>query len=293
MTSVSRRKQRLGPIAAIRKGLAGAARPTALRAGGWAAGGLVLAAAWALGVPRLEAYASARHATLAPAARFSMPVPAWASGALEAELVMVAAGQLGPDPLRRDDLVAVQQALLGTGWFEDVTQVRRVEPGLVEIDARFAQPLAVARNPGDGRDWLVDVHGRLLPRNFDAGAWGLGVMVGAGFASDGRGRIVAVEPRDAAAAGALLQRILPRPWHGQVARINLEHGAGDGALTLRLVTDRGCSILWGRPPGDEQAREVTADRKIEYLDYHYSQYGHIDRGFLRELDVTGEVVVGR
>lgn len=293
MTSVSRRKQKSGAIAAIRERLAGAARPAALRAAGWIAGVLVLASAWALGVPRLEAYASARHAVLAPAARFAAPVPAWAAGPLEADLLAVAVSRVGPDPLRRDDLVAAQQALLDTGWFDEVAQVRRVEPGLVEIEARFAEPLAVALVPGDGRDWLIDVHGRILPRSFDAGASGLTVIVGATFVTDSRGHPVTLEPRDIAAAGALLQRVLPRPWHGQVARIELEHGATDGAVTLRLVTDRGCTIKWGRPPGQEEGREVTADRKIEYLDYHHRQYGHIDRGFLRELDVTGEVVVGR
>ena len=66
-----------------------------------------------------------------------------------------------------------------------------------------------------------------------------------------------------------------------------------GAPTLRLLTDRGCAIIWGRAPGDESAGEVPAERKVSYLDYHHEQYGHIDRGFSRELDIRGDVVIGR
>jgi hypothetical protein len=38
---------------------------------------------------------------------------------------------------------------------------------------------------------------------------------------------------------------------------------------------------------------VSAEQKLSYLDYHNEHYGHIDRGFLREIDITGDVVIGR
>ncbi len=62
---------------------------------------------------------------------------------------------------------------------------------------------------------------------------------------------------------------------------------------MRLTTDRGCTIIWGRAPGEEHGREVSARRKLDYLDYHHNQYGHIDRGFPRTVDITGDVVIGR
>jgi hypothetical protein len=38
---------------------------------------------------------------------------------------------------------------------------------------------------------------------------------------------------------------------------------------------------------------VSAEQKLSYLDYHHQHYGHIDRGFLQEIDITGDVVIGR
>jgi hypothetical protein len=63
--------------------------------------------------------------------------------------------------------------------------------------------------------------------------------------------------------------------------------------SIRLITDRGCVILWGRAPGEERGGEVSAEQKLSYLDYHHEHYGHIDRGFLQEIDITGDVVIGR
>ncbi len=62
---------------------------------------------------------------------------------------------------------------------------------------------------------------------------------------------------------------------------------------MTLLTDRGCEIVWGRGPGDDIAGEVSTDQKLQYLDYHHSEYGHIDRGFPRRLDISGPVVTGQ
>ena len=75
-----------------------------------------------------------------------------------------------------------------------------------------------------------------------------------------------------------------------MARIDVTRHWRDGSI--RLVTDRGCTILWGRAPGEEQGGNVPASQKLSYLDYHHEEYGHIDRG-LQELDITGDVVVGK
>ncbi len=261
----------------------------------WVTAAIGLIVAWVIGVPRLEAYASSRQ----PAGetvegspdelsvRF-VDRPAWLAPELEASLARLAAEQVGSDPLRRSDLVGVRSALLATGWFRDVEQVRRSHHGPVEVTATFARPAAVIRD--DRTDHLVNRQGLLLPRSFPAGsAEGFIAIVGARYARPSR----AGEPwpgADVTAALQLLQVISARPWAGQVAQIDVARHGRDASL--RLVTDRGCTILWGRAPGEEQGGDVPAAQKLSYLDYHHSEYGHIDRG-LQELDITGDVVVGR
>lgn len=249
-------------------------------------GGLI--AAWILGVPRLEAHAALRGRGDSPVCRFES-TPAWATGELEEMLLDTAGQHFGDDPLARDDLVAAREALLRTGWLDAVEQVRRMHGGVVEIRARFAEPFAVIRDR-DG-DHVVDPRGRLLPRTYPAGQAGP-LMTITGVSADRPGHPgLQWEGADVAAALRLLEVIATRPWRGQVAAIDLSPQAGPP--TLRLLTDRGCAIIWGRAPGDESAGEVPAERKVSYLDYHHEQYGHIDRGFSRELDIRGDVVIGR
>ncbi len=256
-----------------------------------------LIAAWALGVPRLEAYASGHLRSGGPAqpngreppfsVRF-VSFPAWAHDDLEATLLQRAATLLGRDPLRRDDLVAVRKSLLATGWFAQIAQVRRTREGHVEIDARFAEPVAVVRDEEGRRDYLVDSRGRLLPGSFPADeAAGLVVVIGV----RARRPASAGQPwqgQDLAAALSVVRLLRPRPWADQVSQIQVTHEAQE----LHLISDRGCTIIWGRPPGVPHAGEVTPARKLQYLDYHHRQYGHIDRS-MGELDIRGDVVIGR
>jgi hypothetical protein len=251
-------------------------------------GGLVTA--WVLGVPQLEAYASAQPPGGEIEVGFLDP-PSWAEGDLEASLVLTARQHISPDSRQRRSLTAARDALLATAWFDEIRQVRRVDERHVEIDARFAQPFAVIRDARGVEDHLVDPRGRLLPRSFPAGTVDrLTAIVGAGF--DRPAQPAALWPgADVTAALKVLHLIYDRPWRHQVTQVDLASFVRDS--TLRLVTDRGCIVVWGRAPGDETGGEVSAQQKLSYLDYHYQQYGHIDRGFLQELDVTGDVVIGR
>jgi hypothetical protein len=255
---------------------------------GLGAGGLI--AAWALGVPRLEAYASAQQWHGEVEVRF-LDAPPWLAEDLETSLIQTAEEHIDPDPQNRHGLVIARETLLATGWFDDITQVRRVNSGLVEIDARFAQPFAVIRDSAGVADHLVDLRGRLLPRAFPIGqAKHFTAIVGAAF--DRPYRVGEHWPgTDVTAALKVLHLIHGRPWRGQVAEIDV--GSYTREASIRLVTDRGCVVLWGRAPGDEYGGEVSAEQKLSYLDYHNEHYGHIDRGFLREIDITGDVVIGR
>ncbi len=261
----------------------------ALVAAAWVLGAGVLVAAWVLGVPRLEAYASSRPWPGQVEVRFLDPPP-WLGDDLKTSLVQTAEEHIDPDPQNRHGLVIAREMLQATGWFDEITQVRRVSSGLVEVDARFAQPFAVIRDSTGEADHLVDPRGRLLPRAFSMGqAKHFTAVVGAAFDRPRPGEHW--PGSDVTAALKVLHLIQERPWRGQVAEIDV--GAYMREASIRLVTDRGCVVLWGRSPGDEYGGEVSADQKLSYLDYHDEHYGHIDRGFLREIDITGDVVIGR
>ncbi len=256
---------------------------------GWVAAAGVVITGWVLGVPRLEAYASSQPP--AEVAAVFKELPSWVDKKLEADLLAIALQLPCTDPLLRDDLVAARTALLATGWFEGIDQVRRVNAELVEIDARFFRPFALIRDSSGKRDHLVDVRARLMPRSFAVGATkGLAAITGTRYDKPTQPG----EPwrgEDITAALKVLHAIRDRPWRGQVASVDVS--AYHHSSSIRLITDRGCAVLWGRAPGDERGGEVPAEQKIRYLDYHDEHYGHIDRGFLQELDVTGDVVIGR
>jgi len=255
----------------------------------WIAGTGGLVAAWVLGVPRLEAYAVDHQRTGSVEVRLGK-IPPWVEPQLEAMLAETAARSIGTDPIERTDLVNAREALLSTGWFASVDQVRRAGDRAVEVNATFAEPFAVIRDIAGRQDHLVDTQGRLMPRVFTAGEQE-GYVTITGTMYDRPDRLGMMwAGTDITAALELLALIVDQPWRTQVARIDVTLHRKDGSL--RIITDRGCTITWGRAPGEESGGDVPARQKLGYLDYHYQHTGHIDRGLV-ELDVTGDVVVGR
>lgn len=248
---------------------------------------VALIVAWILGVPKLEAYASAAGQADSIEIEFD-DRPAWMRGDLEAMLVDTALKALSGDPMQRDELVAVRARLLDSGWFDEIAQVRRIGKGLVHVSGTFVEPYAVVRD-SDG-DHLISPQGRLLPRSFPVGAARqFAAVTGARYrrpASSG----VLWEGADVTAALRVLRLIDSKAWRTQIASVDVSRYLGEDVLSL--VTDRGCRIIFGRPPGAESPGEVSAQQKIRYLDYHHEHYGHVDRGFPRDLDITGDVVIG-
>jgi hypothetical protein len=249
------------------------------------AGGLVTA--WVLGTPRLESYASSHQPGGDVVVRL-VDLPTWVESDLQTMLVETATRHIGNDPLQRADLVDAREALLATGWFVSVDQVRRIGPQVVDVTATLAEPFAVIRD--HSRDHLVDAQGRVLPRTYTAGeSIGYISLTGARYGAPTHSGMT-WPGADVTAALDVLLLISDKPWLNQIVRIDLSRHRKDGSI--RFVTDRNCTINWGRAPGDEAGSDVPAVQKLSYLDYHFEQYGHIDRG-LEELDITGDTVVGR
>jgi len=243
---------------------------------------------WIMGVPRLQAYATQTQYESEIEIGF-VERPAWIKDEIQDSLMLTAGANLTGDPLKQEDLANVRTALLNTGWFRDIAQVRRVNPTLIQISAEFAQPYAVIRdNEGDH---LVDIDGRLMPRTFPIGRSAkLTPIVGALYErplSPGQ----FWQGADITAALDVLTYVTEADWHKQVVQIDISNYFDN--QPLKIITDSGCKIIWGRGPNDAIPAEVTAQQKLAYLDYHFREYGHIDRGFPNRLDISGPVVTGQ
>lgn len=240
-----------------------------------------LVVAWIMGVPLLKAYAADHNAPEYMEIHFADP-PAWVHGDLEKLLVETVLTQIEGNPLNRDELVNVREALLNTGWFDAVQQVRRVHAEQIDIDATFVDPYALIRR-GDG-DHLIDARGRLLPRRFPVGAAEHFIVIsGTRFPPPGRPGIE-WDGSDVIAALRLHRVLDQQPWRGLVKMIDVTGFVA--GRPLRLITDRDSVIVWGSPPGEEAPLESLTERKLAFLGLHYRNYQHIDGGHSGEIDIT-------
>ncbi len=247
--------------------------------------GAIAALCW-YGVPRLQAHAQTHVDDQVPELVFVDP-PAWVQGELKTQLYRTVRPWLTHDPFSRESLVAVREELRSTGWFESVDQVRRVRTDRIEVTGEFVDPYAVVRDR-DG-DHLVDPAGKLLPLTFPQGeAEQFTVITGARFSRPMRPGMH-WEGADISAALRLLQLIEPQPWSHQVEAINIT-GVIRGEA-IRLVTQHGARIIWGSAPGEEDALEALADRKLYSLNYMYDNYGSIDMNRTGTLDITSPTSV--
>jgi hypothetical protein len=249
-----------------------------------------LVVAWIIGVPRLQAVAS--HDRFAANTRVQFAdTPAWLTPEIHERLTRSAATCISGDPLSAADLVHCRNVLLSSGWFQEVKQVRRVRPDLIEIDAEFSHPYAVIRD--DEGDHLIDVVGRLLPWAWPRGEASkrtkLTAITGAHFARPQQPGSQ-WEGTDVIAGIRLLNIIDQQPWKDQVMEIDVSGYVRGEPMKLRTTLNT--TIVWGSSPGEEQALEVLAEGKLKRLDYLFNTYRRIDAGESdRELDITSEKAV--
>jgi len=250
---------------------------------GWAMTVTALIVAWSIGVPRLQAYAA--RDTVAPSQTQLIFVdpPAWFRGDLRESLTRNVLDRVTGAPLDRQQLVDIREMLLHSGWFADVEQVRLRRAGVIEIDAEFFVPFATIEDMGGHH--VVDATGRLLPLTYEP-------RDDHDFPVIQRQRLprpaqpgVRWPGEDVVAALKLLRLIDPAAWRHQVRAVDLRRFAD--TRTLLLISTRGCRIIWGSPPGEEQALEAFADLKMRYLKHHFKEFGHIDGGYTPAIDVTG------
>jgi hypothetical protein len=252
-----------------------------------------LAAGWVYGLPRLQSRVSAQAVSqvngteAAPMVVRFVDLPPWFKPRLRQDLADLVRRHVTRDPLAQHELASARAALLTTGWFEAVAQVRRVGVNEIEVHGTVVDPFAFIQDK-DGYH-LVDRLGRLLPHRDANRPANMPVIAGVRFPRPSR-PMASWDGGDVAAGLAVLRLIESRPWRGQVSVVDVGHYLSQ--QNLRLVTDRQTIIHWGRAPGEERTIEVPAAQKLAYLDHHFDRFKHIDRGFPSELDIRGAVASG-
>ena len=247
----------------------------------------VVAVTFALGVPALRSGASGAkdrrvEVSFSQAPRWMLPndlAPIQERVALEA----------GTDPYDRAGLERAKVMLERSGWFDSVTQVRRVALGGIEVTGEFAEPTAlVADAQGDN---LIDSRGRLMPRSYAHGTSpAITRITGASLPRPVRAGEY-WQGADVAAGLEMAKLVALQRWRAQIASVDVSQYRDH--QTLALTTVGGCRLNWGRAPGAEAAAEVPASQKLRYLSLLQSQFGRLDGAGQQAIDLSVDYVGSR
>ena len=213
--------------------------------------------------------------------------PAWIGDSLHEHLTEIVAPWLLETPLDRTALINAREALIASGCFADVIQVRRAGDQVVEIEGRFLRPSA--RVLDEGSSLLVDREGFVLPGGYRVGdASHLVQVIAPNYqAPEHAGHRWPGD--DMAAALLLLDTIEDQAWYEQISAIDLSEFQIRQQLVL--ITDLGTRILWGSMPGRETPMEAMAKDKIQRLDWFHTYHGRVDQHHRGIIDVTDAGIV--
>ena len=254
----------------------------------WATALAGLTVALAVWVPRLADRAAGAPLP-APIRVVLADAPAWLPRDERIAIERTVLRSLGSSPFDQDGLREAMDAVRQCGWHADVRQVHRTDVDEVVVEGAWAVPFALVCDAAG--EHLVDTHGRLLPRQYPAGQGpkllrikGVSTPRPASFGQAWPGAEVT-------AALRMASFFVDRPWRGQVASVDLSTWSKDG--TIRLATDRGCELVWGRAPGDESPAEVPAMQKLGALQLAFDRSGRIDGGDRTSIDLRGDYTLAR
>jgi hypothetical protein len=255
---------------------------------GWTAGLGAVALILGVWVPKLVE--RTRQATLpAPMHVVLRDQPSWLPKEDRRAIERAVVKSVSTDPFDQAGLQAAREAVQQCGWYEQVTQLRRTDVDEVVVEGRWAVPFALVCDAQG--EHLVDTKGRLLPRDYAAGKGPrlLRIQGATGTRPAGFGTAWPGAEVDAALRMAAL--VQDREWRTQIAAVDLSGFAKDGLIRLR--TDRGREIVWGRAPGEEGASEVPAAQKLAALQYAFERFKRIDAGAEHVIDLRGDIAVAR
>ncbi len=219
--------------------------------------------------------------------------PAWFDETRQAEVSTRVASAVGElSTIDQTRLSRARDAMLSTGWFDEITQISLADGGGFLVEASFLRPFAIVRH-GEF-DFLVTPEGRLMPMDWPAGHRPASPHYVAllGASNSAPAAIGDVWKGSDVAAGLELARAIARQeWFPLVSGIELSRYGNENALIL--VTRDGGHVVWGRAPDDRSVAEVPTETKISTLDYLYRSTQRIDNGGGRTLDLRGDLVTVR
>ncbi len=255
---------------------------------GWTVGAAGIAIALAVWVPKLIARAGSAPLR-APVRVTFADEPTWLPKEDRALLERGVVKSLDGSPFDQQGLAQAMAVAQHSGWFDTVTQVRRTDLDKVVVEGAWAVPFALVCDAQG--EHLVDTKGRLLPRSYSAGQGpkllriqGVTLPRPAEWGTQWPGAEVPAAMQMAALINA-------RDWKQQVAAVDLTAYAREGIVRLR--TESGCEIVWGRAPGAETASEVPAVQKLAALQYAYDHFGRIDAGAAHVIDLRGDFTIAK
>ncbi len=165
-------------------------------------------------------------------------------------------------------------------WVNRVLGVSRSYGGQFVISCEFRDPTALVNM----KEWcyLIDDEGYILPGKYKYDALtGCGMLEIHGC----QGPVPATGElwsREDLQAGLKLVKLLDEvPFKNQVRAVDVSNFMGRNeklASWITLLTDRGTTIRWGKPVGEERGLENNAAQKLALLAGIYKRTGHIDFG---------------
>ncbi|MEM8756376.1 MAG: hypothetical protein AAGF47_01165 [Planctomycetota bacterium] len=169
-------------------------------------------------------------------------------------------------------LTAVAAVLEQSGWVDHVRRVIRSDDGSIDVSAKWRRPAAVVLQ--SGREFAVSRGVRRFPIEWPAGSSGLPAVIGARAATPGRDVVPGtVWPDFDVQAGVELINLLhdelgPDPVLGergfdQIVAVDV--GRYTTLRQLRIRTDTGSTIVWGRSPSDPVQDVVDTPTKLRRL----------------------------
>ena len=232
-----------------------------------------------------------------PAAKPQAPQPTaadlagntWLPEQFQQELKRSAMKALGdnPDPLSREPLDRVAQAMEDSCWFASRPTVERQASGLLKVHGNWRIPVGVIAS-GD-REVLLAADGAPLPVVYDKGQSGMSSIIGLAHppAPSAAGSVntkTTLADDDAQASLELFLLLKRQPWAAQVASVD----ASSYLTTKRLaiVTTAGNRIEWGGKPSKPLVGEITTKGKLSRMEEFNQRFGAIDARQAR-LEIYG------
>ncbi|RNC81300.1 MAG: hypothetical protein ED559_05775 [Phycisphaera sp.] len=182
-----------------------------------------------------------------------------------------------------------------SGWVSEIRDIKRLDEGVIEIDAAWRSPGAVVRE--GAHDYLIASDGRRLRLSWRADLSPFPVIRGANDANTLQVVPGEVWPSRSVQAGLEVLNLLREQLPGSLGSDQIrgvEVSAYDRFKRVVLLTDKGTRVIWGRTPSDPVPDAVSTEAKLNQLRYlrQNPEFGRrIDAG--RELiDISsGPVLV--